>query len=74
MRIVSNARATRLAYQQQIGRDISLSEISEITGISPETIRRLEQNEAHAIGFETLAKLCKFYGVSVGDLLVVQGD
>lgn len=69
MGITSHARRVRLDYQRQIGRNVTISEVSEATGVSRWTLTRIERGDTAGIDFDTLARLCKFYGVPVGDLL-----
>lgn len=69
MKIISKARQLRLDYQAKLGKPVTAEEVSIATGITRTTLSRIERGETQAIGFDTLAKLCSFYGVGVGDLL-----
>jgi putative transcriptional regulator len=70
-KVVSKARQLRLAYQMKMGRDVSLQEVSEATGIHRNVLSRIEANQTSRIDFDTLVRLCQFYGVSVGELLEI---
>jgi DNA-binding Xre family transcriptional regulator len=37
--------------------------------VTPLTLRRIEKGETQGIDFDTLAALCKYYGVEVGAIL-----
>lgn len=69
MKIRSKVRQARLDYQAQIGRPVDLKEVAEATGITESALSRIERGLTQRVDFETLAKLCKFYGMTPGDLL-----
>ena len=73
-KIISKAHQARLNYQAKIGRKVSLRDVAESTGISHATLSRIEQGKTERIDFETLVKLCTFYGVGVGDILEFDPD
>ncbi|NEP52889.1 MAG: helix-turn-helix transcriptional regulator [Moorea sp. SIO3C2] len=54
--------------------NISYEEISESTGIDRQELRELENGEANAIAFTTLAQLCGFFHCSPNDLLIVDWE
>jgi putative transcriptional regulator len=68
-KIVSRARQARLNHQQKAGRPVTMQEVAEATGIARATINLIELNQTKGIDFDTLLKLCEFYGVQVGELL-----
>lgn len=68
-KVTSKARQLRLARSLHEGRDIPLQEVADATGIHRNVLRKIEAGETTRIDFDTLAKLCAFYGVGVGDLL-----
>ena len=68
-KIRSKALQARLNYQARIGQKVSLQDVSEATGITQAALSRIERGNTERIDFETLSKLCVFYGVGVGDLL-----
>jgi DNA-binding Xre family transcriptional regulator len=68
-KIVTKARQLRLSHQAKLGRAVSLREVSEATGIERAALNRIELGKTAGIDFETLVKLCQFYGVGVGEIL-----
>ncbi len=68
-KVFSKARQVRLNYQQQLGRPVTMQEVADATGIDRTSINLIELGKTERIDFGTLAKLCQFYGVDVGDLL-----
>lgn len=74
-KIVPKVRQLRLEYAVKIGRPVEQKEIAEELGVSETTLSRLERGIVSRIDFETLVKLCAFYGrvlgrfIDVGDLL-----
>lgn len=73
-RIVSKARQIRLDYQARLGRTVTAREVAEAIGVTEATLSRIEQGKSERIDFDTLVKLCAFYGVSVGDILEYQAE
>lgn len=73
-RVVSKARQLRLRRAADLGRSVTLEEVAENTGITVAALSRLENNKNERIDFETIQKLCTFYGVSVGDLLTIEEE
>jgi putative transcriptional regulator len=73
-KIISKARQVRLDYQAKLGRLVPLDEVAEATGITRAALSRIERNKTERIDFDTLKKLCQFYGVGVGDLLEYKSD
>jgi putative transcriptional regulator len=71
-KIVSKARQIRLDYQQRQGRSVSIQEVAEAVGITRAALSNIEHGKTKQVEYETLRKLCEFYGVSVGDLLVYE--
>jgi putative transcriptional regulator len=71
-RIVSKARQVRLDYQQRIGRSLSIQEVADAVGITRAALSNIEHGKTKQVEYETLRKLCEFYGVLVGDLLVYE--
>lgn len=68
-KVVSKAFAARQDYEKRLGRTVTISEVSEKTGIARLTLRRIERGETRGIEFDVLEKLCELYGVAIGDLL-----
>ena len=71
-KIVSKARQIRLDYQQRIGRPVSIQEVADAIGITRAALSNIEHGKTTQVEYETLRKLCEFYGVLVGDLLVYE--
>lgn len=62
--------------EQRERRRITLTEISEVTGLSPETIRGIEQNRTTRLDASVLIALCKFFDVPPGPIpfIVYESD
>lgn len=73
-KITSKALQARLNYQARIGRKVSLQDVSDATGITKAALSKIERGDTERIDFETLTKLCTFYGVGVGDILQYNPD
>ncbi len=71
-KIVSKARQLRLNYQAKLGRPVTVEEVAAATGITRAALSRIERNKTERIDFDTLKKLCQFYGVGVGEVLEVK--
>lgn len=71
-KVVSKARQLRLDYQQRIGRTVSIQEVASAVGITRSALSNIEHGKTTQVNYDTLARLCEFYGVSVGDLLVYE--
>ncbi len=67
--VVSKARQLRMNLSAKLGRPVTIEEVAEATGIARPTLSRIELNQTERIDFETIKKLCTFYGVGVGELL-----
>ncbi len=63
-KVVSRAKQLRLLKAAQLGREVTLREVFEATGIAISTLSRIESGKAKGIEFETLVKLAEFYGIS----------
>lgn len=72
-RVVSRAKQLRLDMAARLGREVTLKEVFDTTGIAISTLSRIENNQAKGIEFATMAKLAEFYGIaSTGDLLSLE--
>lgn len=49
-------------------RNLNMSEVAEKTGIARNTLAALYHNTGKGIQFDTLDKLCKFFGIATGDM------
>jgi DNA-binding Xre family transcriptional regulator len=65
---------TKLAQLKANYGDISDREISEQTGIDERLLKELENGEARAIAFDTLAQLCDFFHCTPNDLFVLDWE
>jgi putative transcriptional regulator len=68
-KIITRARQLRLKKQLELDRPISVAEVAEAAGIDRAALTRIELGKTTRIDFDTLMRLCKYYGVGVGDLL-----
>ncbi len=73
-RIVSRVRQLRLDHQARLGRTVTIEEVAEATGITRAALSRIERNQTERIDFDTLLKLCSYYGVEPGDILKVEQE
>ncbi len=48
---------------------MQLKEVATAIGITEAALSRIETGKTERIDFDTLKKLCDFYGVAVGDVL-----
>jgi len=69
VKINSKARQLRFKYQVELGRKVSIQEVADALGVSRERLTQIELGTMKEIDNETLAKLCAFYKVGVGDVL-----
>lgn len=64
------ARQLRLRRAADLGRVLTMEEVSQATGIGMTTLNNIENNKVRGVEFNTLERLATFYGVgSVCDLL-----
>lgn len=74
-KIVSKVRQLRLDYAQKIGRPVEQKEVADAVGVTEATLSRIERGKITRMDFDTMIKLCSFYGrvlerfIDVGDLL-----
>ena len=73
-RVVTKARQLRLDMAARLGRAVTLEEVAEQTGITVAALSRIETNKNERIDFDTIKKLCLFYGVGVGGLLELKTE
>jgi putative transcriptional regulator len=55
-------------------RRMSLAELADRIGVSPDNLEILKAGEARAVRFSTLSALCRELGCAPGDLLVYEPD
>jgi transcriptional regulator with XRE-family HTH domain len=70
-KIVGRFREARLTYQGRTGRELTLKQVADMLGISRQAYSDIE-NGKRLPRYETLAALCKLYGVQPGDVLVYE--
>jgi DNA-binding Xre family transcriptional regulator len=74
MKIESKVRQLRFKYQVEIGRKVPVQEVADAIGVSRERLTQIELGGMKEIDTDTLAKLCAFYKVGVGDVLEYNPD
>ena len=74
MKIESKVRQLRFKYQAEIGRKVSIQEVADAIGTSRERLTQIELGGLKEIDTDTLAKICAFYKVGVGDVLEYNPD
>jgi transcriptional regulator with XRE-family HTH domain len=70
-RIVNRTRQARLAYQARLGRQVALQEVATHLGVTRPYLNNIELNRAWPTQ-AVLEGLCLLYGVTPGDLLVLE--
>jgi transcriptional regulator with XRE-family HTH domain len=73
-RLISKARQLRLEYSAKLGRTVTIEEVAEAAGLTRAALSRIELNQTERIDFDTITKLCAYYGVGVGDLLTLEEE
>lgn len=68
-KIVTKARQLRLNMSAKRGNPVTLREVADAANIERAALNRIELGKTRGIDFETLEKLCAYYGVGVGDIL-----
>lgn len=66
-----NSKLSILVAERRIrnGRAPGIRTIASESGASVSTVQRLMNNTIRRVPLEDLAKLCKYFGVGVGDIL-----
>ena len=57
------------AKQQQLGKTITLTEVSHETGISRMTLHRALKNHLYKLSTDSIDRLCSFFKCDLTDLL-----
>lgn len=68
-KIISKAFQLRKQLELREGRRVALSEVAERAGVNRMALTRLEAGDTERYDGDVLAKLCKFYGVGLEELL-----
>ena len=59
----------RLDHARRIGHPVPLSEVAEQAGVDRMALTRLEAGVTKRFDGDMIARLCKYYGVEIQDLL-----
>ena len=70
--IVSMLPELRLQRERQEGRKLPVRVIAEESGLSAGAVQRLMTSDFERVETATLGAICKYFGCTVGDLLVYQ--
>lgn len=73
-RIIVKARRVRLNYQARIGRVVTQVEAAAGMGMDPAMLSRIEKGKTNGAEWETLARMCSYYEVSICELLEYSED
>lgn len=73
-RIIVKARLARLNYQARIGRVVTQLEAAAGMGMDPAMLSRIEKGKTNGAEWETLARMCSYYSISICDLLEYTED
>jgi transcriptional regulator with XRE-family HTH domain len=68
-KIVSKAFQLRKQLELKEGRRVPLVEVAEKAGVERKALARLEAGETERYDGDFIARLCKFYGVGVAEIL-----
>ena len=68
-KIVTKVRQLRLRKQLAENRPISVQEVATAAGIERAALSRIELGQTTRMDFDTLTRLCAYYGVGVGEIL-----
>ena len=73
--IRSKVKQLRLNRAARLGREVTLKEVYEATGIAMSTLSKIENNQIQGIEFNTLVKLANFYEVhDINELIALEDD
>jgi putative transcriptional regulator len=68
-KIRNNFKILKAQKEQEIGRNLTYEEISEATGISPNTLSSYATGSVSRYDEKTVMKLCDFFDVTLPELL-----
>jgi transcriptional regulator with XRE-family HTH domain len=68
-RIRNNFKILKARKEQELGRNITYEEISEATGISPNTLSSYATGSIGRYDESTVTRLCDYFGVTLPELL-----
>jgi len=72
--IIVKARQARLNYQARMGRVVTQGEAASGMGMDPAMLSRIEKGKTNGAEWETLARMCSYYGISICELLEYTED
>lgn len=73
-KIIVKARLARLNYQARIGRVVTQGEAAAGMGMDAAMLSRIEKNKTNGAEWDTLARMCNYYGISICELLEYTED
>lgn len=68
-KIITKVRQLRMQKQLRENRDVPIQEVAMAIGITHAALSNIENRKTERMHFETLRRLCDYYGVGVGDVL-----
>lgn len=72
IRILFNQQLDEKSFRER--RRITLNDVAEETGLSRPTLSRLANVPGYVTSTDTIEKLCRYFGCSPGELLVLIDD
>jgi len=72
--IIYNIRNLILKKEIKENKKITYSDISEKTGISPNTLSKMSSRKGCNITVETVEKLCNYFNCTPNDLITIYPD
>jgi transcriptional regulator with XRE-family HTH domain len=73
-KIIVRARQARLNHQAKLGRSVTQLEAATAMGMDPSMLNRIEKGKTSGADWETLARLCAYYGIGICELLEYTED
>ena len=76
MNVTVNNRLAVLLAEKQVKerRNISLSEVAEMTGVSRQALYKWENNKVNRFDVPVINAICKYFGIQPGELFVYVPD
>ena len=72
-RVRWKVKQRRLELAAKLGRDVTLQEVSNATGITVSRLSTIENNKSKGVEFGTLERLAEFYQLTnIADLLAIE--
>lgn len=73
-KIISKALKARMDLAVRLGRTVPLQEVARGANVARNALERLEAGETERFDGPMIARLCVFYDLTVGELLVLDLD